>query len=285
MLTTARRRPAWKLQASESSTTERIGGGGVLTRLRSVAEVSSLPGLCARKAFVNKFQLSCLDTETLIRLREDLKSELALRQKDSFTGRRKKFIKERRTLKSECNSEIYAHNSSYCLSPPVVSGTRAHVLSVMSRYLPALVAQDWSDVYACSGGERKFYVYAHVDPREHCFITDSLAGGNWGGTPFYIGKGTGARSHDLKRNQAHGKRIKSILDSGFASKDIVKIVSDGLTHDEALMLEAKLIFFFGAEHARKSGILVNLDIPKTPEALGGMLRYKTKKKFDQRVPA
>lgn len=83
----------------------------------------------------------------------------------------------------------------------------------------------------------------------------------------------------MKRNQAHGKKIKSILDAGFAPKDIVKVVSDGLTHDEALMLEAKLIFFFGAEHAKKSGMLVNLDIPKTPEVMGGMLRYKTKKQF------
>ena len=234
---------------------------------------------------MNSFQLSCIDTATLLKLRDDLKRELALRQKDTLSGLRKKFIKERRTLKPNCNSEIYAHNSFYCLSPPTVVGTRAHVLSVMSRDLPALVAQDWSDVYACSGGDRKFYVYAHVDPREHCFITEAAAGGNWGGSPFYIGKGTGARANDLKRNQAHGKKIKSILDAGFLPKDIVKVVSDGLTHDEALMLEAKLIFFFGTEHSKKSGMLVNLDVPKTPEVMGGMLRYKTKKQFEPRGQA
>jgi hypothetical protein len=117
-------------------------------------------------------------------------------------------------------------------------------------------------------------IYAHIDPRypkEDIFITTEDCGGNYGGRPLYIGKGTGRRAHDLKRNEGHGKIIKEILKSDFPSISIVKIIFDGLSEQKALEMEAKLIYFFGVRYSKKRpGWLINLSEPPTPKFEGIM---------------
>ena len=145
-------------------------------------------------------------------------------------------------------------------------------------YLNILLDQDWSELFTGSQ-ERKFYVYAHhfekgrqvrfVDERVHISLP---------GLPFYIGKGTGDRAYDLKRNQGHGKQIKALVDSGSAKDSIVKILKSGLTEPEALELESKLIYFFGTQYEPgRKGLLLNLDIPARP-TLVKMKRAKTNTK-------
>ena len=122
-------------------------------------------------------------------------------------------------------------------------------------------AQDWSDVYPECGGDRKFYVYAHIDPMSKTKL--SIGDFHFSGVPFYIGKGTGSRAWDLKRNEGHGAELRRLKKCGVQPESIVYIVKDGLTEREAFCLEAKLIYFFGTRFSNeKNGVLVNLEIPK-----------------------
>jgi hypothetical protein len=145
----------------------------------------------------------------------------------------------------------------------------------MLRYLPALMAQDWSGVYPDSGGDRRFYVYAHVDPREPCLMLPKEHGGNWGGQPFYIGKGCDDRAYDLKRNEGHGRRLRILRGLGYEAQDVVKIVYRDLTESEAMCIESKLIYFFGSSfdsHGRSDvACLLNIAVPQTPEFSGRMV--------------
>jgi hypothetical protein len=93
-----------------------------------------------------------------------------------------------------------------------------------------------------------FYVYALKDPR-----TDPAQ-------PFYIGKGTGSRSHDHLVNpdaSRKGSRITEIQKSG--SKVLVTPLVVGLTEPQAIRLEAELIAAFGTEAS--GGILTNSVLP------------------------
>ena len=75
-------------------------------------------------------------------------------------------------------------------------------------YLPRLLAQDWSLLFAGSDTVvTDSYVYMHCDPRSKPIELKSLKV-NLKGKPFYIGKGSGRRAWDLKRNEGHGKRIQ-----------------------------------------------------------------------------
>jgi hypothetical protein len=134
------------------------------------------------------------------------------------------------------------------------------------KYLKSLLKQDWSFLFKddCLDEEKKYYVYAHVIPKK--VRPKLLARINIFGEPFYIGKGTGGRAYDMKRNQGHGKRIKRILDNGYTAKNIVNIIKDNLSEAEAYELESKLIYFFGTiyEPRKNKGILLNLDIGKRP---------------------
>lgn len=122
-------------------------------------------------------------------------------------------------------------------------------------------SQDWSDVYPEHGGDKKFYVYAHIDPMSKHHIT--IGDFRFSGIPFYIGKGTGSRAWDLKRNEGHGAELRRLKKCGVQPESIVYIVKDGLTESEALCLEAKLIYFFGTRFSNeKNGVLVNLEVPK-----------------------
>lgn len=96
--------------------------------------------------------------------------------------------------------------------------------------------------------DTSYYVYALKDPRTSPAM------------PFYIGKGTGTRSHDhLVRpdDSLKGIRIKEILAGGH--KVLVTRLVNSLSEDQALKLEAELISAFGT--VETGGLLTNAVVP------------------------
>ena len=89
-----------------------------------------------------------------------------------------------------------------------------------------------------------FYVYALKDPREHPAKT------------FYIGKGTGNRAweHQAKIDDSEkGKLIQAIHE---LDKSVLHtVISDNLTEEQALKIEAELISGFGIRS--QGGLLTN----------------------------
>lgn len=89
-----------------------------------------------------------------------------------------------------------------------------------------------------------YYVYALKDGRKNPAQI------------FYIGKGNGIRKEDhLTKidDTLKGRFIKEIIEDN--GKILVSIMSDGLTENQSLKLEAELISSFGIE--KKGGILKN----------------------------
>ena len=231
---------------------------------------------------MDKFQLHYIPTEDLLQLREEIKIELHLRRKVASVEHRKKVVtalkpKDFQKI-GDLRSVASQHNTSAALAIPMVGQTHP---SNNIKYLSDLLAQPWGDDISLEPG--KFYVYAHVDPRKSVFVSTESAGGNFGGTPFYIGKGCGKRAWDLKRNQGHGIRIKQILDDGFDGESIVKILFNNLSESKALDIERKLIYYFGTiyQKDRKCGMLLNLDTPEPPKFLGSMLKHPSRKQFHE----
>lgn len=227
---------------------------------------------------MDKFQLDYIPTHDLIRLKRDVSDVLKKRQ---FEKRRQHQVGKRKRdpktyTHTELTLEISSFNRARVLSPPELQkkGARGCV-----RYLEDLWHQDWSEVFPDSGGENTFYVYAHVDPSLPNFSATDECGGSYGGAPFYIGKGTGNRAFDMKRNQGHGLMIRQLFDKGYKTEDIVKFVSVDLRESKALELESKLIYFFGRVYDKQMAMsmLLNLDSPKTPLFCGGMIKYPGKK--------
>ena len=177
---------------------------------------------------------------------------------------------------TEYREAIFNHNkqlvSLICLNNP------AHQ---RRKLFEPLMLQDWSSVYPCASKEGSYYVYAHVDPEAKIFTVRKSMGGNFGGLPFYIGKGTGDRAYNLKRNQGHGKMIRQILGNGWQPEDMVKILFDDLSEERAFEIESKLIYFFGTmyEEERAHGTLLNLDTPTKPEFKGTMQTLLNRKEW------
>jgi hypothetical protein len=96
--------------------------------------------------------------------------------------------------------------------------------------------------------DNSFYVYALKDPR-----SDPAQ-------PFYIGKGTGTRSHDHLVRPDDSRKGKRILEIRAAGKEVlVSRLVDGVTEPQAVRLEAELIAAFGTEDT--GGILTNSVLP------------------------
>lgn len=231
---------------------------------------------------MDKFQLQCIPTEDLLQLREEIKIELHLRRKAATVEHRKKVVASLKPTDFQKIEDFHLiisqRNTSSILSIPLIGQTHP---SSNIKYLPDLLAQPWDNGIQPDAG--KFYVYAHVDPRGSVFVSTESTGGNFGGTPFYIGKGCGRRAWDLKRNQGHGIRLRQIQDDGFDGESIVKILFDNLSESKALDIERKLIYYFGTiyQKDRKCGMLLNLDIPSPPEFSGAMHKYTSRRKFHE----
>lgn len=216
---------------------------------------------------MNKYQLGLLRTGDLIQLKNSINEELRARRRLSGMSKRSSTP----PIAPPTNKEISKYNSENVVSIP---GYKSRKHTRCAAFLPALIKQDWSEIYSCGDSEQKYYVYAHVDPRKKVFCVPDEAGGNYGGMPIYIGKGTGGRAFDLKRNQGHGIALREILASGNPKESIVKILFDGLNEAKAFEIEAKLIYFFGTiydKDSKKYGALLNLDMPKIPKFVGVMI--------------
>lgn len=227
---------------------------------------------------ISKEMLYYISTEDLLRIVEDIKCELRTRKKRDSQIKRREFIatlspdKFGDNERTAFNIQAEYENSSKTLAIRNINDPYTNRL----RYLDALISQDWSHIYPENGGKNNFYVYAHVDPSAHVFVQPVSLGGNYGGEPFYIGKGTGQRAFDLKRNEGHGKKLRSVLER-WEPEDVVHICFEGLTEAKALEIESKLIYFFGTVYQlQRKGVLYNLDVPRVPEFIGTMVKYQSR---------
>ncbi len=218
---------------------------------------------------MKKIDLSLVPINALETLKSEIEKELTKRKKPERRDSGKKIFD---FLKSNDPTDplesILKLNSDSLLRLPSLD---KHEPSGLILYLPSLLAQDWHDAYPRDIDYGKYYVYAHIDPRSKPFIASKELGGNYGGRPFYIGKGIDNRAFDLKRNQGHGKIIREILNDGYDSSDIVKIIFSELSESKALEIEAKLIYYFGIRYSKKrKGWLINLTEPTVPKFIGDM---------------
>lgn len=233
---------------------------------------------------LTKEMIKLIPTEDLKAISLIIKSELIDRRKSESNKRRKAFIN---TLKpsdflsvDEARNAVSKFNSSSLLSlrnlkEPYVKRT---------SYFEHLMKQNWSHLYPRDNEAGDYYVYVHVNPSSRIFIANNKFGGNYGGEPFYVGKGIGNRAYDLKRNQGHGKMIRQCLSAGWTGDDIVKIVMSGLSENKAYEIESKLIYFFGTIYEKeRTGVLLNLDIPKIPDFVGIMNKVITRKQVEEQL--
>lgn len=117
----------------------------------------------------------------------------------------------------------------------------------------------------------RFFVYALVDPRN--------------GAPFYIGKGCGNRprkhlTESLERTDNVRKhyKIQSLRAEGVEPE--IRKVREGLTDEEAFILEEAEILRYGRKNIEPNGILTNLTLgSRPPTRLGRPHSEETKQKM------
>lgn len=213
-------------------------------------------------------QIVHIPTIELTEFLELAKAELRSRRRNESISK-VRIAHESIKFKDFSKEEVDEFNASAILSLPTPS------IDGRKAYLDALMKQDWGCGPFTGSSAGRFYVYAHVDPSAPNFSCQPSYGGNYGGMPFYIGKGCGHRAFDLKRNQAHGENIRRLMSMGFPPSDIAKILIKDLSEEQALTIESKLIYFFGSIFDSKYGVLVNHD-RKTPEFVGKMMKRPQK---------
>lgn len=220
---------------------------------------------------MNEFQLSAIPTPGLVFLRDTANKVLAERRREDQKNDRRRRVISVEPKPGIDKTACFFRNSSGLYAIP---NHYARKQAANVKYLPALIAQDWSGIYFGRDAASDYYVYAHVDPRKAVFSAQPECGGNYGGRPFYIGKGKGDRAFDLKRNQGHGKLICDLMKDGFKKDEVVKIIFSGISEAKAFEIEAKLIYYFGTVYAgssKRKGVLMNLDTPQVPDFIGQMV--------------
>lgn len=232
--------------------------------------------------------LTDLPLEALVALKHAINDEILRRKKQSRVERTRTFLDTwsfkdlpSTTTYEEAVQAWLTHHASELFSIP--GHTHRSHFNDRLKYLPCLLAQDWTVLFpTASTTEPIYYVYAHLDPGEqpaslpelHVFLK---------GTPFYIGKGSGNRAWDLKRNQGHAKAIKRLREAGFPDDAIVQVIASNLSEQVALCLEAKLIYLFGSIYDKTVlGCLLNLADHMKPNFVGPMTRLPPRKSWHER---
>ncbi len=172
--------------------------------------------------------------------------------------------------------ESFKVNSENLLSLPINPKTS---YAENKKYIKCILNQNWMHLFDDFENESdKFYVYAHVDPRHKGFECKELNLVKGFGVPFYIGKGTGNRACDMKRNQGHGKMIATLRKAMHSDESMVIKIFDLISERKAMEIESKLIYFFGTIYEQnRRGMLLNLDVSRKPKFLAPMHMYISKK--------
>jgi hypothetical protein len=213
--------------------------------------------------FLADLDLSVLSSEVIESIIAGMQKELAERKALERIGQPKvsKQFKVQKRFGFRTYEEEITHLTSVYGSDLYALPKQARHVKLKHRlqYLPAILAQDWSAFFSPSlNNEHIYYVYAHIDPRKSPTILTPL---NivLPGEPFYIGKGCGKRAWNLTRNQGHGKKIQRLRKLGHDETALVTLLATALSEQEALILEAKLIYFFGSIYDDTvHGYLLNL---------------------------
>lgn len=234
---------------------------------------------------LSRIPLESLPTDLLEQFISSAKIELSKRRRAAKTEQRRSFIANFSYSNYEDATDAINAIKKFNYKNNLSLRNIDAKVSSREKYFKSLMRQDWSNEYQCDSPDGDYYVYCHVNPNKRIFNMHENFGGNYGGEPFYIGKGVGGRAYDLKRNQGHGKMIRQLLSGGWDKDDVVHIAFSSLSENKAYEIEAKLIYFFGTiyEKPRKQGILYNLDIPKTPEFKGIMEKIPTRKSAENKL--
>ena len=113
-----------------------------------------------------------------------------------------------------------------------------------------IMNDDWDYLFSKYSGlddEPSYYVYFHLDPSKSAVFSYKYNDGSKikFKYPIYVGKGQGDRLYNFRRSNLHTAQLRSFGEKGFHKKQIAIKVFSGLTEMEALILESKLILFFG----------------------------------------
>lgn len=111
----------------------------------------------------------------------------------------------------------------------------------------SIMNDDWDDLYKDSSDiGSDYYVYLHIDPSVNGLLALSDDEGLLAKLPipFYVGKGKGNRIYNMRRSKIHTAKLRD-LTKYYAIEQVAIKFKDGLSEKQALILEAKLILFFG----------------------------------------